>query len=308
MFSNVASYEKARDAAAALREVPALHASLAVASSAPRSQSRPSATRMDDRIQREMLGEGVALDEAVVARKNAGWAVKQRHLQKSDVGHRCCACRQPLRDLNEEVTVWTGAAIYRRFHPACAASYMLRADRAGAGSATGSRDVPPVEDIVEGYADGWRAPRGDGVINAGRPRRAVEAARQWLLSQDPSAWPSLRGDVFATVTINENGVKKAVPGLTHAQLHILQTRHCWSCDDMDKSHADGEQPDSQFECAICFGSPDPSEAPCVQLPCAPQHIFHVACVLPWLRKASLCPTCRKDLRPFLSTRTKSIEP
>ena len=66
-----------------------------------------------------------------------------------------------MRDLNEEVTVWTGsrhcgqkfhlagAAIYRRFHPACAASYMLRAD--------GGDDRQ--QDVVEGYADGWRAPK-----------------------------------------------------------------------------------------------------------------------------------------------------
>eukprot|EP00438_Fugacium_kawagutii_P014534 Skav232277 [mRNA] locus=scaffold882:227089:236738:- [translate_table: standard] len=104
------------------------------------------------------------------------------------------AGRQLLRDLNEEVTVWTGAAIYRRFHPACAASYMLRADGC---------DDQRREDVVEGYADGWRAPR--------EHVRPVEAARQWLLSEatmrqcrDQRAWGSLRGDLFTTVTVTSS--------------------------------------------------------------------------------------------------------
>ncbi|WP_411025228.1 RING finger domain-containing protein [Salmonella sp. s54836] len=62
----------------------------------------------------------------------------------------------------------------------------------------------------------------------------------------------------------------------------------------------GEPSAEPQDCAICFMDLDPSGPPCVRLPCAPQHIFHIACVLPWLRKASLCPTCRRDLRPLLA--------
>lgn len=250
-----------------------------------RRKLRAPTDAIDEAIQREMIGDGVALSDAVATRRGVGWAVRQRHVQRSDVGHCCHGCRQPLRELNEEVTVWTGAAIYRRFHPACAASYMLRVD-AGVGARSG--ECSTQSSVVDGYADGWRAPRE----NSGRGP-AVVAARRWLLSQDPGAWNSLRGDLFTTVTVTVDGEKKAVPGLSHDQLKLLQARHCWhgSCEDLSSAAVE--------ECAICFGEPDPENQPCVRLPCAAQHVFHVACVMPWLRKASLCPTCRRDLRPLL---------
>jgi len=250
-----------------------------------RRKIRAPAVAIDEAIHRELIGDGVALSDAVATRRGMGWAVRQRHVQRSDVGHCCHGCRQPLCELNEEVTVWTGAAIYRRFHPACAASYMLRADGGGSGN---NVDCSTQSSIVDGYADGWRAPREDG----GRGP-AVLAARRWLLSRDPGAWNSLRGDLFTTVTVTVDGEKKAVPGLSHEQVKLLQTRHCW--------HG-GSEVSGSFaveECAICFGEPDPENQPCVRLPCAAQHVFHVACVLPWLKKASLCPTCRRDLRPML---------
>ena len=230
---------------------------------------------IDQAIRRELVGDGIALEEVVANKRSSGWAVKQRQVQRNDLGHFCHGCRQLLRDLNEEVTVWTGAAIYRRFHPACAASYILRADT--------SADRP--RDVVEGYADGWRAPQTLQNI------RPVEAARQWLLSEDQRAWGSLRGDLFTTVTVTENGQKKAVPGLSHAQVKILQSKHRWA---EDENPPDGCE---SLECAICFGAPGSSM--CVRLPCAPQHVFHLHCVLPWLKKAALCPTCRKDLRALL---------
>ncbi|CAE7546795.1 APT4 [Symbiodinium sp. CCMP2456] len=245
----------------------------------PEKQIGPAATA----IQRELIGEGIALDEVVANKRSSGWAVRQRQAQRNDLGHFCYGCGQPLRDLNEEVTVWTGAAIYRRFHPACAASYVLRAD--GQSAVDRSRDRLR-DDVVEGYADAWRAPR---------PVRPVEAARQWLLSEDQRAWGSLRGDLFTTVTVNENGKKKAVPGLSHEQLRILQTKHRWQPDAPD--FREGQEPE-HLECAVCFGAPDASSC-CIRLPCAPQHVFHLSCVLPWLKKASLCPTCRRDLRPLL---------
>mmetsp|Transcript_49269 Transcript_49269/g.107196 ORF Transcript_49269/g.107196 Transcript_49269/m.107196 type:complete len:441 (-) Transcript_49269:62-1384(-) len=255
---------------------------------------RPLCAPIDEAIQREFLGDGVTLDKAVASRRDAGWAVKQRQLQKHDVGHCCYACRQPLRDLSEEVTVWTGAAIYRRFHPPCAASYVLRADRAAertAGEHGGSGEGPAC-DVVVSYADGWRRPRGGDVGHSS----AAVAARQWLLSQDPGVWPALRGDLFTTVTVTENGKKKAVPGLSHEQLRLLQAQHSWHADDS-----------AHVECAICLSMLEPRGPSCLCLPCAPQHVFHVSCVLPWLRKASLCPVCRKDIRPLLGRAHRSRE-
>lgn len=255
------------------------------------------------------MGDGIALDQAVASRRDHGWSVRQRHVQKSDVGHCCHACRQPLRGLNEEVTIWTGAAIYRRFHPACAASFVLRA---GSGN---SRPTLGNSGVVEEYADGWRALRDSG---GGGRLGAIGAARQWLLSRDPSAYNSLPGELFATVTVVENGQKKAIPGLSGEQLRMLQTRCQWSPnraatlgvnvgEDGAAPMEDTSQEDCE-ECAICFTGLGPEMGLCVQLPCAPQHVFHFSCVSPWLRKASLCPTCRTDLRPLLkpATRGRSV--
>eukprot|EP00929_Paragymnodinium_shiwhaense_P113093 TRINITY_DN81358_c0_g1_i2.p1 TRINITY_DN81358_c0_g1~~TRINITY_DN81358_c0_g1_i2.p1 ORF type:complete len:469 (-),score=96.06 TRINITY_DN81358_c0_g1_i2:185-1591(-) len=354
VLSNVATFARPKAYSAALQSIPALptrriggSSSSATAStrsyaSGGGSSSSSTSTRrggcqrspIDMAIQRELIGDGIALDEVVESKRTSGWAVKQRHVQKSDVGHCCHGCKQPLRDLNEEVTVWTGAAIYRRFHPSCAASYVLKVDNGENVGAAG-------ENVVEGYADGWRALRdGDGTSG----QRHSLAARQWLLSQDPSAWPALRGDVFTTVTVIEDGKKKAVPGLSHEQLRLLTTKHRWqgpsepaaasqddarqptreirgdcaagsdrdqggeAADAPEATGGEGElcQPceDAQAECSICFGEMDRNGPLCVQLPCAPQHIFHMACVRPWLQKASLCPTCRKDLRSLLPASAK----
>lgn len=291
LMQNVAHFAKPQDYAVALRHAQELrqrgHRNM---SCGPRE--RPSMrSPIDEAISREFIGEGMALQELVDARRRPGWAVKQRHLQKSDVGHCCYGCRKPLRDMREEVTVWTGAAIYRRFHPACAATYILRCD--SQPQSVGSADVGGVADR---YADGWREPRSD-TMAGGRSRQAVEAARQWLLSQDPSSFGALRGDLFTTVTVVENGQKKAVPGLTHDQLRLLQTAHKYSPLE-DEGDRERERP-VQVECAICFASVDKRGPLCVRLPCSPHHVFHVDCVLPWLKKASLCPTCRTDLRPML---------
>ncbi|CAJ1354675.1 unnamed protein product [Effrenium voratum] len=274
IIRNLPSFDRPQAYASALRDLPLSQASGSSRSSASR-KCRPAASPIDQAIRRELVGDGIALEEVVESKRSSGWAVKQRQAQRNDLGHFCYGCRQPLRDLNEEVTVWTGAAIYRRFHPACAASYVLRAD--------GSEQRNPA-DVVEGYADGWRAPR--------EYVRPVAAARQWLLSEDQRAWGSLRGDLFTTVTVTENGKKKAVPGLSHEQLRLLQAQHRW----VERSSSlSGEE---ALECAVCFCAPDSSSL-CIRLPCAPQHVFHLNCVLPWLKKASLCPTCRTDLRPLL---------
>jgi len=303
LVRNVAAFEKPKEYAKTLRGIAAMQQPVPSACGSSRSSRRGQKSPIDEAIQREFMGEGLALEQAVDARRDAGWAVKHRQLQRGDVGHCCHACRQPLRDMNEEVVVWTGAAIYRRFHPRCAASYILKTDSEKAtGTSSGSRDSLSA-DVVEGYADGWRVPRDDPAVGAGGSRRrAVEAARQWLLSQDPSAYSAIRGDLFTTVTITENGKKKAVPGLRQDQLNILQTRHRWR----PQASSDEDQP---LECPICFGALDSRSAACVQLPCHPTHVCHVDCIWPWLRKASICPVCRKDLRPLLpSARGSSMPP
>lgn len=46
------------------------------------------------------------------------------------------------------------------------------------------------------------------------------------------------------------------------------------------------------ECAICQDEPSEGEE-VVRLPCG--HLFHSACVLPWLGRTYTCPTCRHEL-------------
>mmetsp|Transcript_15747 Transcript_15747/g.28688 ORF Transcript_15747/g.28688 Transcript_15747/m.28688 type:complete len:424 (-) Transcript_15747:160-1431(-) len=271
-----------------LRSISTLCSSRAQASISSRPPRKCNLSPIDQAIQRELIGDGLALEQAVESRREAGWAVKRRHLQKSDLGHCCHGCRQPLRNLGEEVTIWTGAAIYRRFHPACAASFVLKADRAEAAAAASGRD------LVEGYADGWRALPDDVGDTAASAARAARAARQWLLSQDQEAWQPLRGDLFTTITVVENGQKKSVPGLMQEHFRLLNSQYQYKG---PLQEADDEE-EAALECAICFGAVS-ADRLCWNLPCAPQHVFHVDCVQPWLRKASLCPTCRTDLRPLL---------
>jgi len=286
LVRNVASFVRPDEY---LRSISTLCSSQAQVSVGSRPPRKCNISPIDQAIQRELIGDGLALAEAVESRREAGWAVKRRHLQKSDLGHCCHGCRQPLRNLGEEVTIWTGAAIYRRFHPACAASFVLRADRAEAAAAAAGRD------LVEGYADGWRAlPDGVG-DTAASAARAARAARQWLLSQDQEAWQPLRGDLFTTITVVENGQKKSVPGLMQEHFRLLNTHFQYN-GPAQNGNEEGEE--TTLECAICFGAVSAGRL-CWSLPCAPQHVFHVDCVQPWLRKASLCPTCRTDLRPLL---------
>merc|ERR1711959_697188 len=103
--------------------------------------------------------------------------------------------------------------------------------------------------------------------------------------------------------VGADGEKKAVPGLSAAGLSALRLR-------CRLGPSEGQEPqcgDCDLQCSICF-----ENAPCtaeqfenaplwLQLPCSPQHVFHASCVQPWLRKASLCPVCRTDIRPLLST-------
>jgi hypothetical protein len=45
-------------------------------------------------------------------------------------------------------------------------------------------------------------------------------------------------------------------------------------------------------CAVCYDAFNPGDE-VVTLPCS--HRYHAACVTPWLRRATSCPTCRADV-------------
>ena len=44
-------------------------------------------------IRRELVGDGIALEEVVANKRSSGWAVKQRQAQRNDLGHFCYGCR-----------------------------------------------------------------------------------------------------------------------------------------------------------------------------------------------------------------------
>lgn len=293
LFKNVATYAKPAEYSKKLKAMNHQGPPRATASQPPRNRrGRGHMSAIDNAIQKEYFGDGLALEPLAAKKRQKGWAVQQRQAQKCDVGHCCHACKQPFRDLNEEMTVWTGAAIYNRFHSTCAATYVLRSQQREQLDARDAGDGG--NKLAERYADGWRAPRDKPTKNA---------ARQWLLSQDPGAWVPLRGDIFTTVTmIGENGEKKAVPGLSAAGLSALRLR-------CRLGPSDGEEPqcgECELQCSICFENAPQTTEECengplwLRLPCSPQHVFHAACVQPWLRKASLCPVCRLDIRPLIA--------
>ena len=57
----------------------------------------------------------------------------------------------------------------------------------------------------------------------------------------------------------------------------------------EQLQADAEEEDGGLSCAICFVN-FAKEDPVAQLSC--RHIFHTACIRPWLERNMSCPTCR----------------
>ena len=54
-------------------------------------------------------------------------------------------------------------------------------------------------------------------------------------------------------------------------------------------------PSEERSCIICLGNL--AEERCLTVPCG--HIFHAACVLPWLADKGTCPECRLDVGEML---------
>ena len=49
--------------------------------------------------------------------------------------------------------------------------------------------------------------------------------------------------------------------------------------------------DEEFACCICV-EPFKDDDQVRELKCDPRHIFHTACLKPWLEKELICPMCR----------------
>ncbi|CAI2376687.1 unnamed protein product [Moneuplotes crassus] len=50
------------------------------------------------------------------------------------------------------------------------------------------------------------------------------------------------------------------------------------------------------DCSVCKEKFDPVDSELTRMPC--MHIFHNACILPWLEKHNSCPTCRFELPTY----------
>jgi len=54
----------------------------------------------------------------------------------------------------------------------------------------------------------------------------------------------------------------------------------------------GSQLTSKEDCQVCFDHFQ-DEDTLYKLPC--KHMFHEACIMPWLEKHNTCPSCRAEL-------------
>jgi len=50
----------------------------------------------------------------------------------------------------------------------------------------------------------------------------------------------------------------------------------------------------KLECAICQDNFKREDKVC-QLPCHVKHIYHSACIKPWIRKQNCCPLCKEKV-------------
>lgn len=213
--------------------------------------------------------------------ENGSLDAYKRPANKRDIGHRCKYCRGPFTSLGSDLVAEHEQGPTQRFHPECwrmynscspclesgqsAPSRCRSETRAGTNSA--SARTAEVQDAVAGYTDEWR-------------RQALEPSRRSLRrgsrhsrkSSVPRA-SALEGLVSVE---NESGERHIARGFSKNACKVAEQQ--WKC-----TPEDGE------ECAVCLASPEEA----MRLPC--NHVFCAQCVMPWLKRCSLCPMCRKDL-------------
>lgn len=211
-----------------------------------------------------------------------------RPANRRDLGHRCQFCRLPFSALGMAiVTDVQGPA--QRFHAACWKLFCAAqldslgpqlpssaSDAIESPGAVSHRLTPRVvggarANLVSAYADEWRS------CHTSTTRRTASQAR------------ILRPSVLEGLNTVEDsrGEKKVANGFS--QQEISQATALWA------ARASGSSSEA-LECAICLAGC--ADEP-LRLPCG--HVFCNACVEPWLRRCALCPMCRCDLRPALST-------
>ncbi|XP_053572000.1 E3 ubiquitin-protein ligase RNF181 [Bombina bombina] len=63
-------------------------------------------------------------------------------------------------------------------------------------------------------------------------------------------------------------------------------------DNLPKVTVTAEQADAALKCPVCLLEFEEGET-VRRLPC--EHLFHSACIIPWLNKTNSCPLCRDEL-------------
>eukprot|EP00746_Dinoflagellata_sp_MGD_P055012 gnl/MRDRNA2_/MRDRNA2_239964_c0_seq1.p1 gnl/MRDRNA2_/MRDRNA2_239964_c0~~gnl/MRDRNA2_/MRDRNA2_239964_c0_seq1.p1 ORF type:complete len:520 (-),score=63.90 gnl/MRDRNA2_/MRDRNA2_239964_c0_seq1:103-1662(-) len=194
----------------------------------------------------------------------------QRPANKRDLGHRCQRCRQPFNVLGQRlVAVIKGIAMKggpaQRFHEEC-----WKKGRATRLARVAWRD----EDSPQAYTEAWR--------------ETDSSSSGWTHLASKFAQTTFRASSILDGVLSfedESGNRRISRGFTSTEMNVALSK--WK----------GDPGDLVIECAICCGNCSSSS---LRLPCSTNHMFCVDCIVPWFRLCSLCPSCRTDVRPFLS--------
>ena len=124
------------------------------------------------------------------------------------------------------------------------------------------------------YADAWLRARFEGDYRRRPPR------------QDPAPGELVRaGSVAVDRPDGSRCLSAPLPASSYAALI---------------AHSTVRDPIENRDCPICMHplfDDDDDQRLVVRLPCSSCHVFHEACLRPWFRRCSLCPTCRANLAP-----------
>lgn len=251
----------------------------------PEARETPTSTNMPLRPQRgqtlsgrafqtwgrDMIGPAVRVSELAEAQKietdEHGREAYSRPANKRDLGHCCKVCRKPFNLLGAQLVTQVSGGPAQRFHEECWLKDPALARAAASREKTSAWRRPQV------YTDAWRS----------APTAAESSGRRHCSSPGVNRGP----DILEGLLSYEDSCGNRRISRGFCCLELDEAVRQWSCRSAPED-----------ECAICYQGTVDRHVLC--FPCAVGHTFCVDCVLPWLRRCSLCPVCRRDLRGFLT--------